>query len=176
MKEKILIKELLDKYILELQDVAKNVEIHKIATLDMVISKHEAVLNKINDLVDDKNIIYIIKTNEDFPIKEIEKIKENLKKDGYAVFRINKDNIKNYVGVNSDKYLYVGSSKEVKKRLKEHLGFGYKSTFSLHLNKWFENKKIQIELYKVANDKNLQLFEDLLWENYKPFLGRQGRK
>ena len=34
---------------------------------------------------------------------------------------------------------------------------------------------VEIETYETK-DENLQLFEDILWDIYKPLLGRQGKK
>ncbi len=44
--------------------------------------------------------------------------------------------------------MYVGSSSTgVKKRIKEHLGDGSKSTYSLHLKHWFEGKYRSVSTY-----------------------------
>ena len=172
---KKIIETLLIDYISKLNDIAKHIEIKKIKTIEITTSKSNKVLEKIEDVENNKNIIYVITTNEKLSYKTIENAKEKWKNKGYAMFRINEENIKSYKA-NSLKYLYVGSSQEVKTRLKQHLGFGAMSTYSLHLNKWWVNKKINITLYEVNSVENMQLFEDLLWKKYKPFLGKMGRK
>ena len=63
------------------------------------------------------------------------------------------------------------------KRIEEHLGTGGSSkTYAMHLSKWWECGPITVTYYKVEEDKCLQLFEDILWNYYKPVLGRQGKK
>ena len=78
---------------------------------------------------------------------------------------------------NKENCLYVGSSHNLKKRIEEHLGSGGSSkTYAMHLSKWWECGSITVTYYKVEEDKCLQLFEDILWNYYKPVLGRQGKK
>lgn len=72
--------------------------------------------------------------------------------------------------------IYVGSSKKLRDRLKQHIGITSKSTYALHLNKWWKNKKIEIEIYEVIDYANTQLYEDRLWQKNKPILGREGKK
>ncbi len=83
--------------------------------------------------------------------------------------------------------LYIGSSKKIVGRLKEHL-FNYNtSAYAMHLEEWFDKEvKITIHLWNFSNflkneneDINfeyLQNIEDLLWNHYQPLLGRQGKK
>ena len=85
--------------------------------------------------------------------------------------------------------LYVGSSKDIKQRLKEHLFLCKQNTYAMHLKEWFDNKT-HITIYiwdfkKFFENKNvneeeslehLQNIEDLLWNHYKPLFGRQGKK
>ena len=78
---------------------------------------------------------------------------------------------------NKENCLYVGSSHNLKKRIEEHLGVGGSSkTYAMHLSKWWKDGLITLTYYKVEEDKCLQLFEDILWNYYKPILGRQGKK
>lgn len=37
-------------------------------------------------------------------------------------------------------------------------------------------KEIEIEIYEIKDSDNMQLYEDLLWQKYKPILGREGKK
>ena len=46
----------------------------------------------------------------------------------------------------------------------------------MHLREWWDYGLITIEIYSVENDKYLQLYEDILWDYYKPLLGRQDKK
>lgn len=77
--------------------------------------------------------------------------------------------------------LYVGSSKGLILRIKQHLGFGPKGTFAMQLCYWSENLDLDITLniYAFGNGisiKGFQAFEDGAWDSLKPMLGRQGKK
>jgi len=78
---------------------------------------------------------------------------------------------------NSNVALYVGSSTTgLKKRIKEHLGDGSKSTYSLQLKHWFNgNYKITIKVYddKISREV-IQIIEDNLSHQLKPAFGKQG--
>ena len=78
-------------------------------------------------------------------------------------------------------YLYVGSSQNLVPRIKQHLGFGPKSTYAIHLCHWCEDLSLDIILnvfmFNNKTDKKiLQAFEDVIWESLKPMFGRQGKK
>lgn len=74
---------------------------------------------------------------------------------------------------------YVGSSRSLGKRIKEHLGFGPRGTYALQLVYWATD--ISGELYltiwrfpeKLGQDVS-QAIEDWLWTKCKPMFGRQG--
>ena len=73
--------------------------------------------------------------------------------------------------------LYVGSSTTgLKKRIKEHLGDGSKSTYSLQLEHWFNgNSKITIKVYDNEISREvIQIIEDNLSHQLKPAFGKQG--
>ena len=77
--------------------------------------------------------------------------------------------------------LYVGSSKGLIPRVKQHLGFGPKGTFAMQICYWCENLDLDITLniYAFGNSitiKAFQAFEDGVWDSLKPMLGRQGKK
>ena len=71
--------------------------------------------------------------------------------------------------------MYVGSSSTgVKKRIKEHLGDGSKSTYSLHLKHWFKGKyRIMIKEYGESPEV-LQIVEDDLSDRLNPAFGKKG--
>jgi len=71
--------------------------------------------------------------------------------------------------------MYVGSSTTgIKKRIEQHLGYGHKSTYSLHLNHWFKGEfKIIIKQYNVSKEI-LQIIEDDLSDRLKPAFGKKG--
>ena len=77
--------------------------------------------------------------------------------------------------------LYVGSSKGLILRIKQHLGFGPKGTYAMQLCYWCEKLDLEITLNIYAFDdsismKAFQAFEDGAWNSLKPMLGRQGKK
>lgn len=79
--------------------------------------------------------------------------------------------------------LYVGISqgKSFKKRMREHLGSGAKSTYALNLKYWIpDNTDIEILIYKASvpqsslNHMNLlELMEQALWDKLKPMMGKR---
>lgn len=78
--------------------------------------------------------------------------------------------------------LYVGSSSDIAKRLKEHIGQGVKQTYALHICHWATDfPQVEIEFDFAQYEKNtnqelLQTLEDVLWEKQNPMFGRQGSK
>ena len=85
-----------------------------------------------------------------------------------------------YPRINSpSRYLYVGSSREIAKRIKEHLGFGYQNTYAMNLAFWCKGLDLDISIllmrFNFAIKKEVvQAFEDGLWDHLKSLLGRQG--
>lgn len=75
------------------------------------------------------------------------------------------------------KCLYVGSKrKDIKARIKQHLGYGNARTYSLDLKFWFPPKiEILIEVYSVSlGNELLVALEQSMWENSKPMFGKKG--
>jgi len=96
--------------------------------------------------------------------------KENL--DGRAYARMNG---------HESQTLYVGSSRAINKRVAEHLGFGSKHTYALHMRYWAEilEGRFSIVIYRFddcENKKVIQAIEDGLWDQLKPMFGKQGAK
>lgn len=83
----------------------------------------------------------------------------------------------------SSQTLYVGSKmKNLRSRVKQHLGYGHFRTFSLHLNKWDNalEYQIKLEIFKVSNDIDklyqrviTEFFEQELWEQCQPIFGKK---
>lgn len=75
-------------------------------------------------------------------------------------------------------YLYVGSSKDVSKRLLEHFGFGSKATYSLHLAAWAcglpSSIEVRVMKYERVDPQVLCALEDQLAKELKPMFGRRG--
>lgn len=77
---------------------------------------------------------------------------------------------------------YVGSSYDFLKRFKEHIGYGAKTTYALHLSHWAQDFPL-LELalhyaqYQEGTSQDLlQALEDALWEKKMPMFGRKGSK
>lgn len=170
--------------------------INKIATnlKDNIIDIPEKICKKyitatekdIDDLDDNDSGIYIINcdlnnVSVDIDIIDVvDKEREKLKE--FKISKINKNNwdLSNKKSV----CLYVGSSKEIKKRLNQHLfaeGNKYKTTFSLKLNKlnkknFFENIKIKLLLFRIEDYELVKYFEAKLWDELKPLFGQKCNK
>ncbi len=168
------LKILVEKYIDELQIIKSNINVKYVSTLKINTSDESRNINVLNTIQNNIPMIYIIRTKENISIEEIEAAKEKLKAEGFGMFRINCKTINNKP--NQTKCLYVGSSKKLRDRLKQHIGITSKSTYALHLSEWWKNKEIEIEIYEVVDFNNMQLYEDCLWEKNKPILGREGKK
>ena len=77
-------------------------------------------------------------------------------------------------------YLYVGSSKNLRKRFKEHCGICNKATYALKFKNWIKDHPIQLEFHyceiHTEDQEILQNFEDGLWMRLKPVFGKYGGK
>lgn len=77
--------------------------------------------------------------------------------------------------------IYVGSSGKIHQRIKEHLGYGAKGTYSLQLSAWATSLGLDLELRCAQYPANtppdvLQVLEDALWSQLRPMFGRQGAR
>ena len=87
-----------------------------------------------------------------------------------------------YARLNSpSSIIYVGSSEKIHQRIKEHLGFGAKGTYSLQLSAWAPPLSLSLKLWCAQYPENthtdvLQALEDALWSQLKPMFGRQGAR
>ncbi|SHK59876.1 hypothetical protein [Maribacter aquivivus] len=126
----------------------------------------------------------IIYTVELVGCDKYEKVQEN-----FETIKKKKKGDRSYSKVNDKndpcKYLYVGSSqrKNLATRIRNHFGLGGKTVYSMHLLYSFPkdiNCKIKITLYKIdmpSQEDNainlLELYEQELWDKYKPMFGKQ---
>lgn len=122
----------------------------------------------------EKRLIYKMSLETSIENKQILKAAECIKK-SRAVSRRNKDED------SKDNVLYIGSKqKNFEQRLKEHLGYGSKSTYALQLVHWRDKISsdfiIKIELYYYDELPYMMLknIEHALWYHYKPILGQGG--
>ena len=74
--------------------------------------------------------------------------------------------------------LYVGRSRNLKKRLREHLGAEAPGVYALHLKRWAPSVKAEIVIsvirFHETHDLVVQTIEDGIWETLKPAFGRKG--
>lgn len=76
---------------------------------------------------------------------------------------------------------YVGSSQSIAKRVAEHLGYGARQTYALHLRHWARDLGLTLDLVCAQYPDDtplpvLQALEDALWQARRPMFGRQGRR
>lgn len=128
---------------------------------------HENILSKINN---DNQVIYIIKTKGGANLIEV--LSEY--KSSNAKIKLPQINKGNY----NSEVLYVGSvQKNFRDRIKQHLGFGSMSTYSLKLSKWTKKEKLDfvIKYYvlgKTNSEITLKLIENNLANILKPQFGK----
>ena len=131
--------------------------------------------------------LYIFSVNN-FPFNkdELKNIFDEIKNEKQvSLCRINETSPE-WKNVQSNKTvcLYVGSSNDIRQRLKEHLFLCNSNTYAMHLEKWFKTElTITIHTWGFNdflngenNANHLQIIEDILWNHYKPILGKQGKK
>lgn len=126
---------------------------------------------------DELDFIYVVQI-EPTGEKILESLKELLdlekyKKTGHAYPQINDTD---GAGIS----LYVGRSKNLRARLKQHLGGGSRKVYALHLECWAASMEgnITISYLEFTNQNNLliQAIEDSIWDELKPAFGRRGSK
>lgn len=120
---------------------------------------------KLESLAEIKTAVYIIEEKGGNPTLTFEQYKRFRSSKQRACAKLNQPS----------QVMYVGSSSTgVKKRVEQHLGFGHKNTYALHLRHWFTGEyEITIKEYDVSN-LVLQLIEDNLAANLKPAFGKTG--
>lgn len=76
--------------------------------------------------------------------------------------------------------LYVGRSKSLKTRLRQHLGAGGAGVYAMHLERWATgiDADLSISYMQFVNQHDLlvQAIEDGIWESLRPAFGRKGGK
>jgi len=102
--------------------------------------------------------------------------------EAYANAKASEKGNRAYARLNqASRCMYVGSSEKIHQRLKEHLGFGAKGTYSLQLARWASPFDLELEFecakYPAGIDSEvLQALEDTLWAELLPMFGRQGAR
>lgn len=117
-----------------------------------------------------KHVIYIIKINRTYDLTKV----LNKYKSSDANIKLPKINKENF----NSEVLYVGSvQNNFKGRIKQHLGFGSESTYSLKLVKWAKKEKLDVVieyfvLEKTSSNITLRLIENILANILKPQFGK----
>jgi hypothetical protein len=133
---------------------------------------------------DGDKIIYMFSV-KNFPYDKSEIINKFDKEKNISLCRINEKSLKwEKVKKNETVCLYVGSSKKIQQRLKEHLFLCKKNSYAMHLEAWLKKEDLPITIniwdfsvfLKDEDPDYLQTIEDLLWNHYQPLFGRQGKK
>ncbi len=92
--------------------------------------------------------------------------------------------MRNYTTYNKKKdkdseCIYVGKSlSDIRKRLKDHLGHGSKTTYSLHLNTWWPRSiplNFTCARYSNISPLILTVLEQTLWKQEQPLFGQCGK-
>ena len=83
--------------------------------------------------------------------------------------------------IRCSKCFYVGGSQNMSQRLREHLGFGARQTYTLQLAHWAPALDIELQFTcaKYADDVDadvLQALEDDPWVEMGPMFGRKGAR
>lgn len=146
-------------------------------TNDLKQGEPPKIISTVQEWAGDNKCLYIyyFNLNGDVDFKKLNaafsEAKEN-KKGERAYPRLNEK---------ESRCLYVGSSKEIDKRFKEHLGYGHKGTYATQLAHWTNGLNLNVDFMcmrfeATTTGKVLQAFEDALWDNFNPMLGRRGAK
>jgi len=136
--------------------------------------------------IENDYVLYIFSSN-DFKLshQEVKQLFQNLKQKN-ATYHISKINEEIFWSKKSkESILYVGSKeKNIKKRIKEHLGLNgsSRSTYSLYLKDWWpDNTSLVIKIWQLESvfGKNnkyemMNIIEDLIWDEYRPMFGKRG--
>lgn len=77
--------------------------------------------------------------------------------------------------------LYVGSSRKMSVRMREHLGFCSPSTYALKLSDWYPPEDLPLQLFCAIYPPGISATligapEDALWERLQPMFGRKGAR
>lgn len=146
-------------------------------TNELILNKPpERIIQAVSDWVKDRDFlfVYYFSLSEDANLNTIYQRFSEAKK--------GKVGSRAYPRINSEsRYLYVGSSREFIKRVREHLGYGYKGTYAMQLAYWTQGLNLNIQLFCMRfktsiNQEVVQAFEDAIWDFVKPMLGRKGAR
>lgn len=124
------------------------------------------VLDDLDDLDGIETAIYIIELTSDIEDTVFLDFVEYRQKRERACAKLN----------SPSRTLYVGSSTTgVKARIRQHIGYGPKSTSALHLKEWCNAPyQIRVLVYTRVPRAVLQIVEDSISHELKPAFGKSG--
>jgi len=150
---------------------------HTISFSDLSMEQQLECLSQLSDWEksnDDNSFIYIIDAGAQVDLSACRKAFEKAKAQGNRAYsRLNAES--------KSKVFYVGSSRSLSKRIKEHFGFGSKGTYALQMYYWARGIQgnTDIQIYRFGNNVSanaVQSIEDQLWEVHSPMFGRRGAR
>jgi len=170
-------KKIIEHVKLELETTLSDIEnllIAKLKSITISFNTNDLTEKYFNEkllplIKEETNVIYVFKLKSDFDLTY--HLKNNKIKDKSIKFpQINHKS--------NTKVLYIGSvQNNFKNRIKQHLGFGSKSTYSLKLCKWAKKEKLEIVieyfiLKNIHSKITLRLIENMLANSLKPQFGK----
>lgn len=152
----------------------------------LTINLRDLALEPIEELIDDvpsgyrkadkgNDYIYVIRvpTGHEHQVAGLCAQLKEARRSADDYCRINSEN------KNTDA-LYVGRSKTLKARLRQHLGAENRGIYSMHLQRWATGKDIDISIsymqFENKEDLLVQAIEDGLWASLRPAFGRKGER
>lgn len=94
-------------------------------------------------------------------------------KNGYCYCQVNDQHITTHT-------LYVGRSKKLRTRLRQHLGDKSPRIYAMHLQRWATGNNARVSIsYMMFEDRDdllVQAVEDGLWTYLRPLFGRKGAR
>jgi hypothetical protein len=180
-------KSALESAMQQLQAVQKALEVVACPDVEcLTVKLQDLTLERIEELIDEvpsgfrkadkgTDYVYVIRVPENcqnqVPTLVVQLAEARNLADDYC--RINNENMNTGT-------LYVGRSKTLKARLRQHLGAENRGIYSMHLQRWAtrNDTEISISYMKFENKEDLlvQAIEDGLWASLLPAFGRKGER
>jgi len=137
------------------------------ATANAAKSTNRFTLKELDDLDKVQNAIYII-----------EEVGGDMSdtRSAFELYKKSADRKCPKINKSPSTVLYIGSSTTgIKKRIKEHLGDGHKSTYGLNLKHWFSPRAATISILEYdVSPEVLQIIEDAISHDLVPAFGKSG--
>ena len=165
------------EYILQL---LKTVELKKIDSIEIKAfylfneQERSELYNQLATLKE-KKYIYLFKVQDrENHLLKIKTAFENFNKGNKPRVLGKTRNTSRYNSKHNSNTLYVGTSKNIPQRLKQHLGDGNKRTYSLDLIHWFpKNIDLILVIYSINHQEVIESVEQAIWDETKPLFGKR---